>query len=51
VSQAVLAARITTDQQNAGVAYELNAIATAVIGGTSLSGGLARFAARCWAPF
>lgn len=35
----VLAARITTGQPNAGVAYELDAIAAAVIGGTSLSGG------------
>jgi ribose/xylose/arabinose/galactoside ABC-type transport system permease subunit len=36
---AVLAARITTGQPNAGVGYELDAIAAAVIGGTSLSGG------------
>ena len=36
----VLAARITTGQPNAGVAYELDAIAAAVIGGTSLSGGV-----------
>lgn len=36
----VLAARITTGQPNAGVAYELDAIAAAVIGGTSLSGGI-----------
>ncbi|MDA3925300.1 MAG: ABC transporter permease [Kiritimatiellae bacterium] len=36
----VLAARITTGQPNAGVAYELDAIAAVVIGGTSLSGGL-----------
>jgi ribose/xylose/arabinose/galactoside ABC-type transport system permease subunit len=35
----VLAARITTGQPNAGVGYELDAIAAAVIGGTSLSGG------------
>jgi len=35
----VLASRITTGQPNAGVAYELDAIAAAVIGGTSLSGG------------
>ena len=32
--------RITTGQPNAGVAYELDAIAAAVIGGTSLSGGV-----------
>ena len=36
----VLAARITTGQPNAGVAYELEAIAAVVIGGTSLSGGV-----------
>jgi inositol transport system permease protein len=35
----VLAARITTGQPNAGVGYELDAIAAVVIGGTSLSGG------------
>lgn len=35
----VLAARITTGQPNAGVAYELDAIAAVVIGGTSLLGG------------
>jgi inositol transport system permease protein len=36
----VLAARTTTGQPNAGVGYELDAIAAAVIGGTSLNGGL-----------
>ncbi len=36
----VLAARITAGQPNAGVAYELDAIAAVVIGGTSLSGGV-----------
>lgn len=36
----VLAARITSGQPNAGVAYELDAIAAAVIGGTSLAGGV-----------
>jgi ribose/xylose/arabinose/galactoside ABC-type transport system permease subunit len=35
----VLASRITTGQPNEGVAFELYAIAAAVIGGTSLSGG------------
>lgn len=35
----ILASRITTGQPNAGVAYELDAIAAVVIGGTSLSGG------------
>jgi inositol transport system permease protein len=40
VAGVVLAARITTGQPNAGVAYELDAIAAAVIGGTSLSGGV-----------
>ena len=36
----VLAARITTGQPNAGAGYELDAIAAAVIGGTSLAGGV-----------
>ncbi len=36
----MLAARITTGQPNAGIAYELDAIAAVVIGGTSLSGGI-----------
>jgi ribose/xylose/arabinose/galactoside ABC-type transport system permease subunit len=36
----VLAARLTTGQPNAAVAYELDAIAAVVIGGTSLSGGV-----------
>jgi len=36
----VLASRITTGQPNAGLAYELDAIAAVVIGGTSLSGGI-----------
>jgi inositol transport system permease protein len=36
----VLAARTTTGQPNAAVAYELEAIAAVVIGGTSLSGGV-----------
>ena len=36
----IQAARITTGQPNAGVAYELDAIAAGVIGGTSLSGGV-----------
>jgi ribose/xylose/arabinose/galactoside ABC-type transport system permease subunit len=35
----VQASRITTGQPNAGVSYELDAIAAVVIGGTSLSGG------------
>ncbi|MEN3183529.1 MAG: ABC transporter permease [Atribacterota bacterium] len=35
----VVMSRIVTAQPNAGVAYELDAIATAVIGGTSLMGG------------
>jgi ribose/xylose/arabinose/galactoside ABC-type transport system permease subunit len=39
VAGVVLAARITTGQPNAGVGYELDAIAAVVIGGTSLSGG------------
>ena len=37
---AVLASRITTGQPNAGVGYELDAIAAVVIGGTSLNGGV-----------
>jgi inositol transport system permease protein len=36
----VLASRATVGQPNAGVAYELDAIAAVVIGGTSLSGGV-----------
>jgi ribose/xylose/arabinose/galactoside ABC-type transport system permease subunit len=36
----LLSARVTTGQPNAGVGYELDAIAAAVIGGTSLSGGV-----------
>jgi ribose/xylose/arabinose/galactoside ABC-type transport system permease subunit len=36
----VQAARITTGQPNAGLAFELDAIAAVVIGGTSLSGGV-----------
>lgn len=36
----VLAARTTTGQPNAGIAYELDAIAAVVIGGTSLAGGV-----------
>ena len=36
----VLASRINTGQPNAGVAYELDAIAAVVIGGTSLAGGI-----------
>ena len=36
----VLASRITTGQPNAGVGYELDAIAAAVIGGASLNGGV-----------
>lgn len=39
---ALLAARTTTGQPNAGVGYELDAIAAAVIGGISLSGGVGR---------
>ncbi len=36
----VLASRITTGQPNAGIGYELDAIAAVVIGGTSLIGGV-----------
>lgn len=36
----VLASRITTGQPNAGIGYELDAIAAVVIGGTSLNGGV-----------
>ena len=36
----MLAARVRTGQPNAGIAYELDAIAAVVIGGTSLSGGV-----------
>jgi inositol transport system permease protein len=40
IAGVILAARITTGQPNAGIAYELDAIAAVVIGGTSLSGGV-----------
>ncbi|HEY9559488.1 MAG TPA: ABC transporter permease, partial [Anseongella sp.] len=40
VAGIVLASRITTGQPNAGIAYELDAIAAVVIGGTSLAGGI-----------
>lgn len=40
----VLASRINTGQPNAGVAYELDAIAAVVIGGTSLAGGIGSIA-------
>lgn len=36
----ILASRISTGQPNVGVAFELDAIAAVVIGGTSLSGGV-----------
>ncbi|MHC4517879.1 MAG: ABC transporter permease [Planctomycetota bacterium] len=36
----IQASRIATGQPNAGIAYELDAIAAVVIGGTSLSGGI-----------
>ena len=38
----VLTSRISVGQPTAGVGYELDAIAAAVIGGTSLSGGIGR---------
>ncbi len=40
VSGIVLASRLSAGQPTAGVNYELDAIASAVIGGTSLSGGV-----------
>jgi ribose transport system permease protein len=36
----ILASRMVTAQPNGGVSYELNAIASSVIGGTSLMGGI-----------
>jgi ribose transport system permease protein len=36
----VLMSRLVTGQPNEGVMYELDAIASAVIGGTSLTGGI-----------
>jgi inositol transport system permease protein len=36
----ILASRITTGQPNIGIGFELSAIAAAVIGGTSTSGGI-----------
>ncbi|WP_428374440.1 ABC transporter permease [Lichenicoccus sp.] len=38
----IMAARATSGQAGMGVSYELDAIAAAVIGGTSLSGGIGR---------
>ncbi|MCX7030728.1 MAG: ABC transporter permease, partial [Spirochaetes bacterium] len=35
----ILASRMVTSQPNSAIGYELNAIAAAVIGGTSLMGG------------
>jgi ribose transport system permease protein len=40
LSGIILASRLVTSQPNGGVGYELNAIAAAVIGGTSLMGGV-----------
>lgn len=40
VTGCVLMSRLVTGQPNEGVMYELDAIASAVIGGTSLSGGV-----------
>lgn len=40
VAGIVLMSRLVTGQPNEGVAYELDAIAAAVIGGTSLAGGV-----------
>lgn len=36
----ILASRLVTAQPNGGMSYELDAIASAVVGGTSLSGGI-----------
>ena len=36
----ILASRMTTSQPNSAIGYEMNAIAAAVIGGTSLMGGV-----------
>jgi ribose transport system permease protein len=36
----ILASRMVTSQPNGGQSYELNAIASSVIGGTSLMGGI-----------
>ena len=38
----ILTARVTAGQPSMGVGYELDAIASAVIGGTSLSGGIGK---------
>lgn len=40
IAGVILAARLNSGQPTIGVAYELDAIAAAVIGGTSLSGGV-----------
>lgn len=44
VSGIVLASRLSAGQPTAGVNYELDAIASAVIGGTSLAGGIGTIA-------
>ena len=43
-------ARAISGQAGVGVGFELDAIAAAVIGGTSLSGGVGRLPARSSAP-
>jgi ribose transport system permease protein len=40
----ILASRMVTSQPNGGMSYELNAIASSVIGGTSLMGGIGTIA-------
>ena len=40
IAAAVLTSRVSAGQPSAGVMYELDAIASAVIGGTSLQGGI-----------
>jgi len=40
IASIVLTSRVSSGQPSAGVSYELDAIASAVIGGTSLSGGI-----------
>ena len=47
VAAIVLSSKNLTAQAGMGVMYELDAIAMAVIGGVSLSGGAARSSARC----
>ena len=51
VTGIVLMSRLVTAQPNEGVMYELDAIASAVIGGTSLMGGVGSISGTCIGAF